>query len=257
MVLLLLVCATAVMGQDLQFEVASIKPRDPNVMHLVGVKVYPGGRVTLSALSLKGLVTIAFGLSYWQVSGGEAWMEKEEFDIEAKPPEGSLRKVNLRYSVYGLEDENLRAMLRTLLIRRFQLQTHKEKKAGDVYELRRSGKPLRLKVTESVVPDGALPNPFGSIGFVGGRWGIDNMTMPQLAKFAADNVLHAPVVDGTGLTEIYDYKQVDRLSDAEANYRDPSDSFLRLIPEIGLKLERSKGTVDILVIDQASRPSPN
>jgi len=41
------------------------------------------------------------------------------------------------------------------------------------------------------------------------------------------------------------------------NYTDNSESFLRLLPEMGLKLERTKGPVDTLVIDHAETPSPN
>jgi uncharacterized protein (TIGR03435 family) len=159
--------------------------------------------------------------------------------------------------VYGIEDETLRAMVQSLLIRRFQLKTHRETKTGDVYALKRNGKTLRLKSTDATGPEIAAPNRPSSVGFVGGRWGIDNTTMPQLAKFAADNVVHAPVADGTELTESYDYRQMDRLPDGEANYRDPSDSFPRFLSEMGLNLERSKGNVEILVIDQAARPSPN
>jgi hypothetical protein len=53
---------------------------------------------------------------------------------------------------------------------------------------------------------------FGSIGFAAGRWVIGNTAMPQLAKFAADYALHAPVLDRTELVGWFDYKQPTRLS---------------------------------------------
>jgi uncharacterized protein (TIGR03435 family) len=81
--------------------------------------------------------------------------------------------------------------------------------------------------------------------------------MPQLAKFAADYVVHAPVLDQTELSGSFDYKQETLLDDSEANYSDPSDSFLRLVPELGLRLERSKGPVETFVIEFAARPSSN
>jgi uncharacterized protein (TIGR03435 family) len=40
-------------------------------------------------------------------------------------------------------------------------------------------------------------------------------------------------------------------------YSANSDSFLRFVPELGLKLERGKGPVEVFVIDHAARPSPN
>jgi uncharacterized protein (TIGR03435 family) len=242
-----------------EFEVASVKPVEPNVPHMVGVKVYPGGRVVITTMPLKALTAIAFRLSYWQISGGEAWIAKDEYDVEAKPSE-SLRPgiKDLRYTNFGIEDERLREMLQALLIARFQLKFHRETKTGDVYRLERSGKALGLRPTETP-SGGADPAPdrgtFGSIGYVDGRWGIFATTMPQLAKFASDYVLHAPVVDRTELSGSFDYKQ--RQPDAEPNYSENSDSFLRFIPEMGLKLERGKGPVEILVIDHAARPSPN
>ena len=122
----------------------------------------------------------------------------------------------------------------------------------------RNGKTLGLLSTETP-STGADPSAdrssFGGIGYVGGRWSISATAMPQLARFASDHVLYAPVLDRTGLSGSFDYKQ--RQLDLEPNYGDNSDSFLRLIPELGLKLERSKGSVEIFVIDHAAKPSPN
>lgn len=75
------------LSTSLQFDAASVKPVDPNVPHMVGVEVFSGGRVVISSLSLKTLITTAFHLSYWQVSGGEKWTETEAYDLEANPPD--------------------------------------------------------------------------------------------------------------------------------------------------------------------------
>ncbi len=254
-----LIAGAGLRGQssETRFEVASIKPVDPNVPHMVGVKTYPGARVTISALPLKGLMVIAFGVSYWQISGGEGWVEKENFDIEAKTPENLLPRIRtLRYSNFGIEDEVLREMLQGLLIDRFQLKFHRETKTGNVYRLAAKGDTQRLKPTEASV-DGAVDKNFGSIGFVGGQWSIFSTSMAQLAKFAADNILHAPVVDGTGMGGMFDYRQRVALPEGEANYRDNTDSFLRFIAEVGLRLERTKGPVEGLVIDHAEKPAAN
>ena len=75
-------------AQSPAFEVATVKPIDPNpnAMHSPGVTIFPGGRVAISDTELKGLISIAFHISYWQISGGEPWVEKDKFDLEAKPP---------------------------------------------------------------------------------------------------------------------------------------------------------------------------
>ncbi len=244
-----------------EFEVATVKPVDPSVAHMAGVKIYPGARIVISAVPLKTLISTAFRLSYWQISGGDAWTENDRYNVEAKPPENLRSRIkDLRYTWYGIEDARLREMLQTLLIDRFQLKFHRETKTGNVYLLKRSGKKLRLQPTKAPSA-GANPSEgagsTGSVGFAGGRWVIFNTAMPQLVKFAADYVLRAPVLDRTELSGSFDYKQQIRLDDSEANYSDPSDSFLRLIPELGLEIKRSKGSVEIFVIDHVARPSPN
>lgn len=240
------------------FEVATIKPVEPNVPHMVGVNVYPGGRIVINGLTLKVLITTAYGLSYWQVSGGESWVATDEYNIEAVPPE-SLRSIikNTRHTLFSIGDARLRDMLQALLIDRFQLRFHRDTKPGDVYVLQRSGKPLGLQPCEqpSDAEPGADCRSFGSIGYADARWVLAGTSMPQLAKYAADYVLHAPVVDRTELPGLFDYKQP--VPDADPNYTDNSQSFLRIVSKLGLKLERSKGQVEVLVIDHAAKPSAN
>jgi len=170
-----------------EFEVASIKPVEPGVPHRVGVEIYPGARIIMSTLPLKTLVAIAFRMSYWQISGGDAWTEKDSYDIQAKPPENLLPGITtLRYSNYSIEDPHLREMLQALLIDRFQLKFHRETKTGNVYLLQTKGDTLRLRPAEPSLPGANPPQDktadkiedktadktedksrFGSIGFAG------------------------------------------------------------------------------------------
>ncbi len=238
------------------FEVASVKPSDPAGGGMCCVTIHPGGRVEIHALPLKTLIVVAFGLSNFQISGGDAWVEKEKFDIEAKPSDAALPTIkSLRYTWFGIEDQQLRQMLQALLIDRFQLQFHRETKTGDVYLLEQSGKPLRLHSTE-LARGGADPAGYGNIGYVGAKWSIYAYSMPQLAKFAADSILRVPVLDRTGLGGSFDYMQPQ--PDLEPAYgSDQSVSFRGFLSELGLKLERDKAPVEYLVIDHAARPTPN
>jgi uncharacterized protein (TIGR03435 family) len=242
-----------------QFEVASVKPTDPGVPHSNGVHLYPGGRLEIFAVPFKTLVATAFGLSHWQISGGDAWAEKDEYDIEAKPPENLRPGIkSLRYTWFGIQDKTLRSMLQALLMDRFHLQFHRETKTGDVYLLEQSGKTLRLRPVEVPSPevDASGNSGFESIGYAGGRWDLSNAAMPQLAKFAADFILHVPVLDRTELSGLFHYRQA--AADLEPKYGgDQSETFISFLSEIGLKLERAKGPVDKFVIDHAARPSPN
>lgn len=235
-----------------EFGVISIKPIAPNTPHSVGIQVYPGGRIEISGFALRNLIAAAFDLAYWQVSGGEPWMENDIFEIAAKPSDDSRPGVrSLRHTLFRIADPQLRKMLQALLIDRFQLKFHRDTRTGDVYTLKQSGKPLRLEASES----DAAASSFGSIGYAGARWVISKTTMAQLAQFAGDHILRAPVSDQTGLSGEFEYKQT--VLDAQPNYASNTDSFLDMISRIGLKLERGKGPVDVLVIDGASHPPAN
>jgi uncharacterized protein (TIGR03435 family) len=245
-------------AKRMEFEVVSIKPIAPNNPVMVDIEVYPGGRVQFLGQTVQSLIAIAYGLSYWQVSGGEPWMEKDAFNVEAKPTAEPGVIFNLKHTIFGIDDERLREMLKAVLIDRFQLKFHRETRSGNVYLLERGERPLLLQPFEppAVVSDAAaIRNSFGSIGYVGGQWGIFKTTMPELAKFAADFYLHAPVLDRTQLGGLFDYRQSQ--PDLDPNYTDNADSFLRMIQAIGLKLERSKGPVETFVIDSAAKPTPN
>jgi uncharacterized protein (TIGR03435 family) len=242
-----------------EFEVASIKPVAPNAQHMVGVTVYPGARLVIH-LTLKGLVAAAFGMSYWQISGGDPWTKSDAYDLEAKPPENLLSNIKtLRYTLFGINDAYLREMLQTLLIDRFQLKLRRETQTGTVYLLERNGRPPGLRHTETPSADAEVAAHsseedigYADIGYAGGTWVIHNTMMSQLAEFASGHVVHAPVSDRTQLVGAFDYKQT--VPDLEPNYSDPSDSFLHVLRELGLKLERSKGPVETLVIDHAEKP---
>jgi uncharacterized protein (TIGR03435 family) len=244
------------------FEVASIKPVDPSTPGMMGVHIYPGGRVTISHLPLKVLVIAAFGLSHYQLSGGDEWTEKDLYNVEAVPPQIMRSSIkDLRYTWWGIEDPRLREMLQALLIDRFQLKFHRETKTGDVYLLERNGKTLQLRPAKAAATRSADSVPddgrFGSVGYVGGQWSIFDVSMPQLAKFASDSVfVRVPVLDKTGLSGSFDYKE--RQPDVDPVYGgDQSPSFRSYLEEAGLKLERATGPIEMFVIDHAAKPSPN
>ena len=245
----------------LAFEVATIKPAnpDPRQQQLNGIKMYPGGRVVLRGVSLKTLVVTAFAASYWQVAEGDAWINNDNYDIEAKPPSGLQPPItDLRYTWTAIEEPRLREMLQALLADRFQLRIRRETKTGTVYLLERSDKKLALQPVRS---EEARTKTMGDENFSGnlgwaGSWNIYNSTMPQIAKFASDNMLHAPVLDRTNLSGAFDYRQPQSpASDLED--RGDAASFQNFIRDIGLKLERTTGPVETLVIDHAEKPSPN
>jgi uncharacterized protein (TIGR03435 family) len=241
-------------GKRAQFEVATVKPEAPQAFHFMDIKIEPGGGLVITSRSLRGLLLLAFGLSTAQVTGGDAWTRDNLYDIEAKPSENVASQIKtLRHSQWGIDDELIREMLQSLLIERFQLQFHIEKRTGTVYMLQQGGRTMKMQPAKTPVTSDPSRAGYGEIGRVGGKWSIINCTMAQLARFAADNELHVPVLDHTELTGTFDYKQpVGLEAPSDENYSDfITNSFLSFVSELGLKLERTKEPVETFVIDRA------
>jgi uncharacterized protein (TIGR03435 family) len=238
-----------------EFEVATIKPAAPDLdgyRHL-SLSIALGGRVHVTNWTLKQLICAAYNLSYWQVSGGEAWIEKDYYDVEAKPPDPSdgTPGYSILHDNWHLDDPNLRTMLQALLKDRFQLKTHLVAKDGPVHILERGDGELSLTPNKHPLRDGAL----GGIGIRSGAgYVLLDTTMSQFAGYLSDIIFHETVIDKTGLEGSYDFRSKALVSDEDR--LDPG-LMLPAVKEMGLKLTRSTGPVTILVVDQAARPSPN
>jgi uncharacterized protein (TIGR03435 family) len=241
-----------------EFEIATIQPVDTHHVVDVGTDVQPGGRIRLNGMSLRQMVAVAFNLSYWQIEGSD-WMDRDQYNLVAQPPERIRATMpDTRHTSFEIQDQRLRLMLQALLAERFKLRVHRETKPGKVFLLRTSGKALQLHTTRAVAEDpddeGAAPASFGSIDFAG-KWVLYNTTMPQLAKFASDNIMQDPVLDRTALPGSFDYWGPPE--DWTMYQNDPAASFLNMLHDVGLKLVPAKGPVVTLVIDHAEPPAPN
>jgi uncharacterized protein (TIGR03435 family) len=232
-------------------------------MHMIGVNVYPGGRIRIQTFGLKGLICTAFNLSYWQLSGGEDWMGKVQYDVVAKAPEDASQPAfSLRHTNLRIDDPRLRQMLQALLIDRFQLKFHRTTATGPIYLLVRSGRPVPMHVAKVRGADDPYGEGFGDIDWAE-CWGIYNASIDQLAQFADANILHRTVLNQTGLDGLFDYRSATTQTVSSQGNGGPTfevlmeDSFKLFIEEIGLKLVPSTGPVETFVIDHAEPPSPN
>jgi len=103
------------------FEVASIKPNHSGDMRFF-VSWQPG-RFHADGMTVKFLITSAYDVKDFQVSGGPGWVNSDRYDIDAKEPDAVAQLME------KLSREQRRvlaeSMLQALLADRFQLKlTH-------------------------------------------------------------------------------------------------------------------------------------
>ncbi len=127
------------------FDVASVKPDDPNDRIRGYRELDAGGGIMYRAYTLRQLIMEAYRLRPYQLSGGPGWVNGELFNIEAKPPANSAAaRVKLTDPRTTPPPDEL-LMLRSLLADRFQLELSKEERQGTVYSL----EPVRGESSES------------------------------------------------------------------------------------------------------------
>jgi bla regulator protein blaR1 len=234
-----------------KFEAATIKPSRPDRQGS-GLNLFPG-RIRVVNSSLKFCIETAWNLRDFQVSGATGWIAAERYDIEAVA--GSPFKKG-----------EYRTMLQALLVDRFGLVIHREKqdKEGFALVIGRSNPKLPPPAEDPDIMFSRTPSGDRTLK-------AKSATLQQLAE-ALSSTLGAPVVDRTGIEGQFDLS-LQWTPDPESSPRTlksgepapppPPDAlsgpslFTALQQTLGLKLERQKAPVEVVVIDHASRPSEN
>jgi len=120
------------------------------------------------------------------------------------------------------------------------------------------GAALLLSLTSTVYPAAS-----GGIDHV--LMPARNVTMAQFAAILQRAILDKPVVDNTGITSRYDFDLAWTPEENQFGGQLPPgqpDSarpglFAAMQQQLGLKIEATRGPIDILVIDGVQRPSDN
>jgi uncharacterized protein (TIGR03435 family) len=221
------------------------------------------GRFTASNILLKNLIQYsAYGIPEPRIFGGPKWLNSERFDIEAKMDSSTADQ--LRTLNRDQRKLQTRAMFQQLLADRFKLTVHWETRELPVYALvvAKSGPNLQ----ESKESDGSA-NTSTSTGQLTAR----GLTMVDIALTLTQELsreLGRVVIDKTGIAGRYDVtlKWTPDTGAAPTNSgtegtTSPSDSgpsiFTAIQEQLGLKLESTKGPVQVLVIDHIEMPSEN
>ena len=229
------------------FEVASLKPTAETGRGM-SLNRSPGGRFTTTNASLEMLIEFAYDVRSHQVSGGPKWLESEGFDIVAKAENANP------------STEDLRAMVQKLLEDRFKLALHRETKELLEFALAvgKGGPKLHASGKDETRISGGGK----------GRTIYEKASMATLAWNLSQR-LGRTVVDRTGLKGDFDFalewapgedeprKKINGVEIPPPTDISGPSVFTALQEQLGLKLESTKGPVEILVIDRAERPSAN
>jgi bla regulator protein blaR1 len=248
---------------QLTFEVASIKPANPDTQGGF-IQFMPGGGLKMSGIPLRGMITLAYDVRDFQVSGGPGWVGTERFDVMARPERAAADGLD---DLAKMTDQQRRTVrdqiaerLRALLADRFRLLVHKETKDQPIYALVASKNGAKLQDTKA---PGARQGMNMGRGRAQGFGASVEMLVQDLSS-----VMGRPVIDKTGLTGKYDFvlewtpdvgaiaggPEADK---ARAAALSGPTIFTALQEQLGLRLEAQKGPVENIVIDRAEKPSEN
>jgi bla regulator protein blaR1 len=239
----------------LAFDVASIKP-SKSMTQDMSLNRTPGGGLEMVNGTLKTLVGFAYDLRDDQLSGGPVWFDSERYDIVAKAPPGT-KISNPDTPMIVPADDPVRIRIRTLLADRFHLAVHHETKEMPILALVQDKSGAKLEAWK----EGDLPGPHMRLDYT--KLTCRKQSMQSFASVVLARVLGSNVVDKTGLTGEYNFvvtfQPESRTSKAGAvPQASEGPTFVEALREqLGLRLERQRGPVEILVIDHAEKPDPN
>jgi uncharacterized protein (TIGR03435 family) len=244
-------------GADISY-VASIRPNNSAEARTF-TEYFPGGRFSATAVTVRGLLRIAYRIQDYQLVGAPAWFATQRYDFAAK-----------------IEDDPVpsqQIFLRALLADRFKLVVHNEARELPTFALvlaKSDGRlgPQLIKsefdcaaylAAPHALPDPGRTPPCGARSYVG-TLSAKSIAITQLAT-TLTAFLNRLTIDKTGLTGRFDVELTwspEQLSydAARDDVRGPS-IFTALQEQLGLRLVPGKGAVDVLIVDRAEIPSEN
>jgi uncharacterized protein (TIGR03435 family) len=249
-----------------RFEVASVKPSNPNAVGPFGRPALPeimppvGGRFIASNVTLRDLVKYAYDFWFdFRIDVGPDWQTSRRFDIQAKAEDPAadrgtlkvhteMREMPIFALVVARDDRRLGPNITPSTA---DCSNPAQVSGADITALLQAGRgvPCAIMPAPTRVP--------GSMTTV-----ANGASMAALADFLigpTGRVVH----DRTGLSGLYDwqmtYDRAATLSPAQQPGSTSESPVLTtaLQEQLGLKLESTRGPVEVLVIDSAALPEPD
>jgi uncharacterized protein (TIGR03435 family) len=235
-------------GANPAFEVATIKLSRPDDPRLPTIQIQNRRLLTWNK-SVMNLITYAYSINPSEVVNGPDWLDTK-YDIIGQP-DGEGQPSQQQWPI----------MMQKLLADRFKLSFHWDKKEVSIYALTvtKNGAKLTASAGDPKGPPNlAMP--------ARGRFRFRNATMADVAG-ELRGVLDRPVVDKTGISGRYDVAlnwtvddfQASRLNGfpTPVDRTEVPDLFTAIQEQLGLRLESTRGSVDVIVIDHVERVSEN
>lgn len=259
------------------FEVASIKLADPSARTRGrGFSSPDPSQFRVINMTAKGMIQFVYGLKDFQLVGGPDWANSKQYDIDAKVDDSLAKRIQTMSRPERQQQQ--RMMLRSLLIERFKLSVSHVTKIEPEYAL------VVVKGGPKLTPTAWVPLAPGEPGAQalpgkGPHLLLSNGNISAVAQPVsglADLLAFMPemegrlVVDQTGIAGNYDYtvkfssEALDQKFAQEAGAPSSSQSsdsepsiFTALEEQLGLKLQMTKGPVDIYTIEHIEEPTEN
>jgi uncharacterized protein (TIGR03435 family) len=251
-------------GQEPSFDVASVKVNTSGAA-ISRISAPTGtGRFDATNAALRTLILNAYGIAGFQLTGGPSWIDSMRVDIAARTMATATR-------------DEIEHMLRALLAERFHLVVRRETREMPAYALvvarddRRLGPRLNVTATDcaaaATAARGAAPPPSTSgqllcnTRMTPTSVNAGGMSMARLAA-TLTGVVGRPVTDETHLTGVYDlqlaFTPEQPLPGAPtAPDPDAPSIFTAVQEQLGLRLDATRGLVDVLVIESVEAPTPD
>jgi uncharacterized protein (TIGR03435 family) len=236
--------------------------------------IAPKGRCVANGVTLQALIGFSYGMAESNVSGGPNWV-RVSGPTGLDPGTFTLRQTTT-YAIDAVADdpstatiEELRQMLQKMLTDRFGLKFHREKRQIQGFALVVANDGPKMKEGK-----GAYEPPRVTFDETLSRSIKGTSTLAELLDILLPPAF-GPVVDKTELTGVYQYEFLapvppppvpaappGRAAQQEiGDLGPPSNSISSLSAtleaQLGLRLQADSVPVEVLVIDQVERPTPN
>jgi uncharacterized protein (TIGR03435 family) len=244
----------------LRFEVTSVKETNttPSPGELAGIRATAGRTYMARYATLKSMIREMYKITDVQIAGGPNWINTARFDVTAKA---------------GHPDNigNLNIMFQNMLADRFKLQFHRETRTLPVWVVTMDKNGSKMKVNPNPEQSGVPIELSGagaastSLTFTGIHTNMEYLCWWLGLVINRFQQVDRPVVDRTGLKGFYDFTLtfVPDPSGRAGPNGEPLASFEgsnlaeALREQLGLKLESTKGPVQVFIIDHLEKPSEN